>query len=168
MTSELEIERKYLLKYNPLNLGGFDNLLQITQLYLPKDENGYSVRYRYVTDTNAFVSDTNDNVRYIKTLKKYVTDFTREEIETEVTKVEYEEAEKIAVSEISKLRYELIDGDLTWQIDNFVNIKMVVAEVELPSENHTFDIPEHIENAIVAEVTGVEGFSNESLALFLE
>ena len=53
MTSELEIERKYLLKYNPLNLGGFDNLLQITQLYLPKDENGYSVRYRYVTDTNA-------------------------------------------------------------------------------------------------------------------
>ena len=153
MTSELEIERKYLLKYNPLNLGEFDNLLRITQLYLPKDENGYTVRYRYVTDTN-------DNVRYIKTLKKYVTDFTREEIETDITKGEYEEAEKKAVSEISKLRYELIDGDLTWQIDNFINIKMVVAEVELPSENHTFDIPEHIENAIVAEVTG--------LALFLE
>jgi CYTH domain-containing protein len=161
MKEDLEIERKYLLKYNPLNLGEFDNLLRITQLYLPKDENGYTVRYRYVTDTN-------DNVRYIKTLKKYVTDFTREEIETDITKGEYEEAEKKAVSEISKLRYELIDGDLTWQIDNFINIKMVVAEVELPSENHTFDIPEHIENAIVAEVTGVEGFSNESLALFLE
>tara|TARA_R110000868_G_scaffold115997_5_gene309345 strand:+ start:418 stop:903 length:486 start_codon:yes stop_codon:yes gene_type:complete len=161
MSSELEIERKYLLKYNPLNLGVFDNLLQITQLYLPKDENGYTVRYRYVTDTN-------DNVRYVKTLKKYVTDFTREEIETDVTKGEYEEAETKAVSEIAKLRYELIDGDLTWQIDSFVNIKMVLAEVELPSEKHVFEIPEHIENAIVAEVTGVEGFSNESLAMFLD
>ena len=161
MKEDLEIERKYLLKYNPLNLGEFDNLLRITQLYLPKDENGYTVRYRYVTDTN-------DNVRYIKTLKKYVTDFTREEIETDITKGEYEEAEKKAVSEISKLRYELIDGDLTWQIDSFVNIKMVLAEVKLPSESLIFDIPEHIENAIVAEVTGVEGFSNESLALFLE
>ena len=44
MSEQLEIERKYLLKYNPLNLGDFDNLLQITQLYLPKDENGYTVR----------------------------------------------------------------------------------------------------------------------------
>ena len=60
MTEQLEIERKYLLKYNPLNLGEFDNLLQITQLYLPKDENGYTVRYRYITDTNG-------NVRYVKT-----------------------------------------------------------------------------------------------------
>jgi len=162
MSEQLEIERKYLLKYNPLNFGGFDNLLQITQLYLPKDENGYTVRYRYITDTN-------DNVKYVKTLKKYVTlSLVRKEIETEVTRKEYEEAEKKAVSEVVKLRYEFKHGDLVWQIDSFVNIKMVLAEVELPSEDYEFEIPKQIEDAIVTEVTGVDGFSNESLAMFLE
>lgn len=161
MSEQLEIERKYLLKYNPLNLGDFDNLLQITQLYLPKDENGYTVRYRYITDTN-------NNVKYVKTLKKYVSHMVCEEIENEVTQNEYEEAEKKAVSEILKLRYEFKHGDLVWQIDNFVNIKMVLAEVELPHENYIFEIPEKLEDAIVAEVTGVDGFSNESLAMFLE
>ena len=161
MSEQLEIERKYLLKYNPLNFGGFDNLLQITQLYLPKDENGYTVRYRYITDTN-------DNVKYVKTLKKYVSHMVCEEIENEVTQNEYEEAEKKAVSEILKLRYEIKHGDLVWQIDSFVNIKMVLAEVELPSEDYEFEIPKQIEDAIVTEVTGVDGFSNESLAMFLE
>ena len=161
MSEQLEIERKYLLKYNPLNLGDFDNLLQITQLYLPKDENGYTVRYRYITDTN-------DNVKYVKTLKKYVSPMVCEEFENEVTEEEYEEAEKKAVSEILKLRYEIKHGDLVWQIDSFVNIKMVLVEVELPSEDYEFEIPKQIEDAIVTEVTGVDGFSNESLAMFLE
>lgn len=161
MTEQLEIERKYLLKYNPLNLGEFDNLLQITQLYLPKDENGYTVRYRYITDTN-------DKVTYVKTLKKYVSDMVCDEIECEVNKEEYELAESKAIGQIVKLRYEFKNDDLIWQIDNFVNIKMVLAEVELPSENHAFQIPEILEEAIVAEVTGINGFSNESLAMFLE
>jgi len=92
----------------------------------------------------------------------------RKEIETEVTRKEYEEAEKKAVSEVVKLRYEFKHGDLVWQIDSFVNIKMVLAEVELPSEDYEFEIPKQIEDAIVTEVTGVDGFSNESLAMFLE
>jgi len=67
-----------------------------------------------------------------------------------------------------QLRYEFKHGDLVWQIDSFVNIKMVLAEVELPSEDYEFEIPKQIEDAIVTEVTGVDGFSNESLAMFLE
>jgi len=44
---------------------------------------------------------------------------------------------------VSKTRYLVKQGDLTWEIDEFhdANAGLIVAEIELPSAEHPFDKP---------------------------
>jgi adenylate cyclase len=62
---------------------------------------------------------------------------------------------------IEKKRYKIPAGDLTWEIDEFFgdNAGLIVAEVELQSEDQRFDKPDWIGN----EVTGDPRYFNSNL-----
>ncbi len=62
---------------------------------------------------------------------------------------------------VEKSRYKIPQGDLTWEIDEFdgVNRGLIVAEIELPSEDHAFARPDWIGE----EVTGDPRYFNSNL-----
>ena len=62
---------------------------------------------------------------------------------------------------IEKNRYKIPLGDVTWEVDEFfgVNDGLIVAEVELQSEDQAFDKPEWIGE----EVTGDPKYFNANL-----
>ncbi len=62
---------------------------------------------------------------------------------------------------IEKFRYKIKQGDLTWEIDEFLgdNKGLIVAEIELQDENQAFDKPAWIGK----EVTGDPRYFNSNL-----
>lgn len=62
---------------------------------------------------------------------------------------------------IEKKRYKIPAGDLTWEIDEFLgdNAGLIVAEVELKSEDQAFDRPAWLRD----EVTGDTRYYNANL-----
>jgi CYTH domain-containing protein len=62
---------------------------------------------------------------------------------------------------IEKTRYKIKRGDLTWEIDEFFgdNRGLIVAEVELQSEDQAFDKPDWVGE----EVTGDPRYFNSNL-----
>lgn len=68
-----------------------------------------------------------------------------------------------AKSELSKLRYKVKAGELTWEVDEFLgdNNGLLIAEIELDSENQSYDKPSWLGN----EVTFDDRYSNSSLAV---
>lgn len=64
---------------------------------------------------------------------------------------------------IEKTRSLVPCGDLTWEIDVFSdeNLGLIIAEIELPEEHYSFELPSWIGR----EVTGQAQFYNGSLAL---
>lgn len=69
---------------------------------------------------------------------------------------------QLAKSEITKLRYKVRNDELTWEIDEFLgdNAGLIIAEIELDSENQPYDKPAWLGN----EVTFDDKYSNSSLA----
>jgi len=62
---------------------------------------------------------------------------------------------------IEKNRYKIPQGDVTWEVDEFfgVNDGLIVAEVELQSEDQSFDKPDWVGD----EVTGDPRYFNANL-----
>ena len=62
---------------------------------------------------------------------------------------------------IEKKRYKIKRGDFTWEIDEFFgeNLGLIVAEIELLSEDQAFDKPEWVGE----EVTGDPRYFNSNL-----
>jgi len=56
------------------------------------------------------------------------------------------------------------DGALTWEIDEFTDRRLVLAEVELPAESGAVEIPGWLEPFVVREVTEEEEYQNAKLA----
>jgi CYTH domain-containing protein len=63
-----------------------------------------------------------------------------------------------------KRRYLVPAGDLTWEIDEFLDRDLVLAEVELPSAEARVNPPEWLEPYVVRDVTGESEYSNMRLA----
>jgi adenylate cyclase len=63
---------------------------------------------------------------------------------------------------IEKVRYEVVYGGLTWEVDEFYgdNEGLVIAEVELTSEEQMFEKPDWVGQ----EVTGDARYYNVNLA----
>ena len=62
---------------------------------------------------------------------------------------------------VSKTRHLVVQGDLTWEIDEFndANAGLVVAEIELPSAKHPFDKPDWL----AEEVSDDKRYTNYAL-----
>jgi len=65
---------------------------------------------------------------------------------------------------IRKRRYRVADGDLIWEIDQFLDRDLVLAEVELPTAEAEAPIPDWLHPWIEREVTEDPGYGNFELS----
>ena len=146
-----EIERKFLLhpdKWQQLSRSAGQHYRQGYLLTDPQK----TIRVR-ATDTHGYI-----------TIKGPNTGATRDEYEYEIPVQEAKELlDKFAVSELSKVRYKIPFHGHIWEVDEFLgnNAGLMVAEIELASEDEQFDVPEWI----AREVTGDERYYNSNLTL---
>jgi CYTH domain-containing protein len=152
----LEIERKFLIKYpNVKSLLSMENcrVKEISQSYLSTGG-----RIRKIKEQG--------KTTYIKTVKKHITNLTREEKEWEITKEEYFSLlkdKKENTNTIEKTRYAVSLNGFIYEIDVFSFWKdRAFLEVELKNENQEFPIPDFIE--IIKEVTDDKRYRNSALA----
>jgi len=146
-----EIERKFLLhadKWQQLIRPAGQHYWQGYLLTDPQK----TIRVR-ATDTHGYI-----------TIKGPNTGATRDEYEYEIPVQEANELlDKFALSELSKVRYKIPFHGHIWEVDEFLgnNAGLMVAEIELASEDEQFDVPEWI----AREVTGDERYYNSNLTL---
>lgn len=98
------------------------------------------------------------------TIKGLSIGATRPEYEYEIPHDEAKELlDNFSISELSKIRYKIMLGDKVWEVDEFLgdNIGLIVAEIELISEEESFSIPKWIDK----EVTGEEKYYNSNLTI---
>jgi adenylate cyclase len=146
-----EIERKFLINHAKWKqvekpIGDF-----YRQGYLLTDPNK-TIRVR-LTNTSAFL-----------TIKGLSVGATRPEFEYEIPMQDAKELlDNFAVSELSKVRYKINFNNKLWEVDEFLgnNLGLIVAEIELKSENETFDLPDWIDR----EVTGKQKYYNSNLTI---
>jgi CYTH domain-containing protein len=160
----IEIERKFLLKAMPDVLP--TEVVKIDQFYF-KNKEGVWERVRQ-WNSNLY------GKKWIHTIKTKISDFSNEEIEKDITKLEYEEFKKKCRGNKSNSRYIkkerciYSDGDLYWEVDLFKDkCHIIIAEIEIPSEDYELNIPEFISKKTLLEVTGQKQFSNRSLSVKL-
>lgn len=160
MSTPLEIERKYLIEYPDVAWLERDpdvTKYEITQTYLSaSDGEERRVRMRREGDT----------VTYYETVKRKVTDVTREERETIITKETYEtllaEADPTR-RPVKKTRYCLPYGGSCIEIDLYPFwTDRAIAEVELPDETTPVSFPQALK--VIREVTGERAYKNSELA----
>jgi CYTH domain-containing protein len=157
----IEIERKFLLKGIPDR--NPDEIIKINQWYL-KNEEGVWERVR------SWDSNLNGK-KWIQTIKTRISDMSNIEDEKEVTEEEFFAFKRKCHSKksqgrfINKERKIYIEGDLKWEVDIFKSgCQLVIAEIEIPTEDYELSIPDFIDKKSLMEVTGLKQFSNRSLA----
>jgi len=153
----LEIERRFLIT-GAVDLTGCRSL-EIEQRYLQADVAEHVERIRRVRD--------GAQIRLIHTTKRPVTNMSSEEIERDLTPTEFDEFASRAGPTLRKIRTLVPCGDLTIEVDRFLNPELaglVIAEVELPSEDKPFEPPHWLGR----EITGDRSFANAALARRLE
>ena len=141
-----EIERKFLVKEGSWR---HTQGTQYRQGYLN------SVKERIVRVR------TIDNKGYL-TIKGITVGASRKEFEYEIPLQDAEELLKICEKPlIEKIRYKVEDGGVVWEIDEFTgeNQGLIVAEVELQSEDQHFAKPDWV----TEEVTGDPRYFNSNL-----
>ncbi len=146
-----EIERKYLVHKDKWQLLDKPKGQLYQQGYLLTDPNK-TIRVR-ITETQGFL-----------TIKGLSVGATRAEYEYEIPMEDAKELlENFSTSELSKIRYKIVFEDKLWEVDEFMgaNAGLIVAEIELTSENESYLIP----NWILEEVTGNEKYYNSNLTI---
>lgn len=148
--SGLEIERKFLVKKGDAFKRAAFSSSHIKQGYIPCDNATVRIRIR---DEKAYLT--------IKG-KPFVGFLTRYEFEKEITMNEAENLMYLCKGGvIDKCRYLVKCGDHTFEVDEFYgdNEGLVLAEVELGSEDESFEKPDFIG----IEVTGDHRFYNKQM-----
>ena len=65
---------------------------------------------------------------------------------------------------VAKRRHRVRDGAWVWEIDEFTDRDLILAEVELPARATEVPLPEWLRPLVVREVTDDPAYLNESLA----
>jgi adenylate cyclase len=151
LSSNREIERKFLVRKLPADLTSYPNN-EIAQGYLVSLDDGLQVRLR------------KSGERYLLTYKRG-TGNVREEREVELTAKQFDALWPATEGKrLAKTRYEIPLGDRTVEIDVYHDRHegLVVAEVEFDREEAAKDFqpPEWLG----ADVTGDPRYSNQLLA----
>ena len=147
-----EIERKYRVKSEAWKASGAElSSSLIQQGYLNADPNRV-VRVR-IRDNRAFI-----------TVKNKPVGITRSEFEYSIPVEDAQELLKMCLGKILvKRRYETKFQSNIWEVDEFFGHLegLVLAEIELESEEQKFEIPEWVGE----DVSDNSQYSNMSLAL---
>lgn len=157
-----EIERKFLVDTNILNLKDIEKTMHITQGYLLRADAG-SARVRIEKRiVNGVVG-----AKAWLVIKQKVDDMTNNEI---VCDLSIEEAERLLENNctkplISKKRHVIKNGNVKWEIDEFYGHKtgLVMAEVELQNLTETEKNSLVLPNWILKEVTGEAEYYNVNM-----
>jgi CHAD domain-containing protein/CYTH domain-containing protein len=89
----------------------------------------------------------------------------RLEVEEEVTAPVFDHLWPLTEGRrVIKRRHKVLHRGLTWEIDDFADRDLVLAEVEVPFEDSPVEPPEWLKPYMVREVTGEDEFSNLQLA----
>ena len=145
----IEIERKFLVNYD-----------QWEQLVKPVGE-FYRQGY-LLTDPKKAIRVRQTSDKGFLTIKGISVGATRAEYEYEIPIEEAKELlDQFSVAELSKVRFKIAVENHTWEVDVFSgnNQGLIVAEIELKSENEKFVLPTWIDR----EVTGEEKYYNSNL-----
>jgi CHAD domain-containing protein/CYTH domain-containing protein len=149
----VEIERKYLLKKLPPE-ARMAPVSEIEQGYLP----GTALIERVRREKSA------DGVRYLRTVKSG-EGLVRTEIEEPCTFATYRAMWPLTKGKrIRKRRYRLADAGQVWEIDEFLDRRLVLAELELTSARDQVIIPDWLARCVTREVTGEPGYLNHTLS----
>lgn len=146
----LEIERKFLVNHENWTAVEKPNAEFYRQGYLLTDPNK-TIRVR-ATDTKGFM-----------TIKGKSEGATRAEFEYEIPKEEaIQLLDMFAISDLTKYRYKVVFAEKLWEVDVFLgeNEGLIVAEIELESEEEKFDLPDWT----AEEVTGEKKYYNSNLS----
>lgn len=146
----LEIERKFLVNHVKWAATEKPKAEFYRQGYLLTDPNK-TIRVR-ATDTKGFM-----------TIKGKSEGATRAEFEYEIPKEEaIQLLDMFAVSDLTKYRYKTVFAKKLWEVDVFLgeNEGLIVAEIELSSEDEIFDLPDWA----AEEVTGEKKYYNSNLS----
>jgi CYTH domain-containing protein len=150
----IEIERKYLLRALP-GMPAPSDVLEIDQGYLPGDKLVERLRRQRSRD---------GHVRYFRTVK-LGSGVERTEIEDETDRGVFEHLWILTEGRrLTKRRYLVPVGGRTWEIDEFTDRELVLAEIELADADEPVDIPAWLRPVLVREVTDERLFTNRSLA----
>ena len=154
MPDDVEIERKYLLRELP-RMPRTSVVLEIDQGYLP----GIRVLERVRRErSDAGVT------RYFRTIKMG-RGVVRTELEDETDQQLFEHLWVLTEGKrVRKRRYVVPDGDDRWEIDEFLDRPLVLAELELDRADAPVTLPDWLEPVVVREVTDEAGYTNRSLA----
>ena len=164
VTTELEIERRFLLKSVP----PLEYLLKydIQQHYLSKrdEEDTERVRGMCTIIEGKVLKD-----EWIHTIKQPTEGLGMIETEKNITWDEFQMGKNHADRSIYKIRHVIEhfpdkENKLKWEIDEFKGMKLIIAEIEVPSEDYELVIPDTLKDYILMEITGNHKFSNSNLA----
>jgi CYTH domain-containing protein len=154
VTLPVEIERKYLLSRLP-DFPAPGAVLEIDQGYLP----GVRVFERLRRQRDAHGVE-----RYFRTIK-LGEGVERIELEDETDRATFEHLWQLTGGRrLRKRRYVVGHGAETWEIDEFLDRPLVLAELELDRADATIVFPDWLKPAVVREVTDEREYSNRSLA----
>ena len=126
----VEIERKFLVKHD-LWRSQASQGVNIKQGYLIAGED-WTLRVRMMPE-QAFL-----------TLKGATKGIRRREYEMEISLEEAQDLYSECICSIEKTRYRVHVGDAVWEVDEFSgeNAGLVIAEIELPEEEASFEKPD--------------------------
>jgi CHAD domain-containing protein/CYTH domain-containing protein len=148
-----EIERKFLLSGLPAAARGAVRQ-EIDQGWLP----GSHLRERLRRVSRA------SNIEFYRTVKMG-KGIRRLEVEESTNRRFFETVWPLTEGcRVHKRRYVVPAGELAWEIDEFLDRELFLAEIELPTEDHPVEVPEWLAPFVVREVTGESIYVNLHLA----
>lgn len=162
--TEIEIERRFLMKsVPPLE---YDVKYDIQQHYLSPRDAKDTERVRGVC---TIINDKAMKDEWIHTVKEPTGGLGMKETEQHINWDAFKIAKENSDRSIYKTRHILPHysdkrHNLKWEIDEFHHMNLVIAEIEVPSEDYELEIPDTIKGYVLMEITGLQQFSNSNLA----
>ncbi|MBK7882889.1 MAG: CYTH domain-containing protein [Chitinophagaceae bacterium] len=144
-----EIERKYLINH--------DKWQQVQKPAGELYRQGY-----LLTDPDKTIRVRLTAASGFLTIKGLNIGATRPEYEYEIPRQDaIELLDNFSIAELSKTRYKINHDGKIWEVDEFAgdNAGLIIAEIELTSEDELFTLPIWIDK----EVTGEEKYYNSNL-----
>ena len=170
MTTKLEIERKYLVKF-PTSwsdlaelFDGIVDVKRISQTYLTPEKGQQAARVRKTVEG---LSGDTDTVYHHNRKRPTGDTGVHEETESEISEKEYQKSLKKANPDkcaVEKTRFVFKWHDQVFELDLFKgHLKgLAILEIELEDKDDTVELPPFLK--IVKEVTKDKKFTNFSLA----
>jgi adenylate cyclase len=150
----VEIERKYLLRALPA-MPAAEDVLEVDQGYIP----GVNVRERVRRQRSR-----SGQVRYFRTIKMGVG-VVRTELEDETDERTFSHMWPLTEGRrVRKRRHVVRHGDDLWEIDEFLDRTLVLAELELDDADQHIAVPDWLHAVLEREVTDDPQYTNRSLA----